>query len=569
MAVSSVLFISILSTLLLVSQTVANSSLGLLGVEKKNLHLYQEKNGQFICLDGSKKIPFSAINDDYCDCPDGSDEPGTSACPNGKFYCANEGHIPAYIRSSRVNDGVCDAECCDGTDEYDGKIQCPNLCKEVGKEHRKMLRQIAAIQSEGARIKREYIKFGKEKKKKAQIELAKLEAEIIVLKERLGEVQSEKEKLEKEEQEAKSKSAKKTLQCPIECSSNARDTLFTLRSQVRERVEKLQEKVNQFDEHVDRLLQVLRDLKANHNQNYHDMAVKEAVTALEEFEREFEKEETIVGDGGEANEVESETVDEELDGLFNEAIEKIETTNVEVVENGQMDEETTEIVRGKSSVSRLLNVILPSRVQEFIGSLARRVQQSLHIRFIGVTRYDADTARREFDKIDEKVREVERRISENKAELEKDYGPEEEWAKLNGECLSFDSGEYTYSVCLFGSATQKSNRDYASTHLGSFERWAGSGEKGTLEYYSGQLYEHGTRCWNGPERSVKVSIECGKENKITSVTEPEKCEYFIKMMSPAACPLEAQTINQQAHQENGVERSQEKPQANEHKHEEL
>ena len=37
------------------------------------------------------------VNDDYCDCNDGSDEPGTAACSNGSFYCVNKHFKGNYI----------------------------------------------------------------------------------------------------------------------------------------------------------------------------------------------------------------------------------------------------------------------------------------------------------------------------------------------------------------------------------------------------------------------------------------------------------------------------------------
>ncbi|KAG7249581.1 hypothetical protein CRUP_006030 [Coryphaenoides rupestris] len=96
--------------------------------EEAYKRFYRERKS-FLCIDGSKLIPFEQVNDDYCDCQDGSDEPGTAACPNGRFYCINLGFHPQYIPSSRVNDGICD--CCDASDEYNSHTRCLNTCRSV------------------------------------------------------------------------------------------------------------------------------------------------------------------------------------------------------------------------------------------------------------------------------------------------------------------------------------------------------------------------------------------------------------------------------------------------------
>ncbi|XP_060526312.1 glucosidase 2 subunit beta [Cylas formicarius] len=116
------------------------------GTHPQEEHFYVPRYGKFVCIKSMEILEFNKVNDDYCDCLDGTDEPGTNACPNGVFYCSTTTEhrkFPKLVPSAKVNDGICD--CCDGSDEYknlqllnvDRQMQektghylvpCPNAC---------------------------------------------------------------------------------------------------------------------------------------------------------------------------------------------------------------------------------------------------------------------------------------------------------------------------------------------------------------------------------------------------------------------------------------------------------
>jgi len=87
-------------------------------LEKFNENVRKSEDQVLMCEDG---ITSAILNDDFCDCPDGSDEPATSACSDvlvqqSLFQCLDgEGKI----YTSRVKDGVKD--CDDGSDERDNE----------------------------------------------------------------------------------------------------------------------------------------------------------------------------------------------------------------------------------------------------------------------------------------------------------------------------------------------------------------------------------------------------------------------------------------------------------------
>ena len=110
----------------------------------------------------------ASLTDDYCDCDDGSDEPGTSACPNSLFFCANKGYKSKDVFSSMVNDGVCD--CCDGSDEWQTGA-CENDCIALGAANRAKAEERARLVAKGYEIATQWAARGEASRQSSQAEL--------------------------------------------------------------------------------------------------------------------------------------------------------------------------------------------------------------------------------------------------------------------------------------------------------------------------------------------------------------------------------------------------------------
>lgn len=84
----------------------------------------QEAAGEAAAGSGKAVIDCARVNDNFADCADGSDEPGTSAASHlgVRFTC----HDGATTPTSFVDDGICD--CCDGSDERSPRERCRNTC---------------------------------------------------------------------------------------------------------------------------------------------------------------------------------------------------------------------------------------------------------------------------------------------------------------------------------------------------------------------------------------------------------------------------------------------------------
>ncbi|THH05009.1 hypothetical protein EW145_g5112 [Phellinidium pouzarii] len=496
------------------------------------------------CLDGSKTISWEAVNDDYCDCLDGSDEPGTSACPNATFYCKNEGHIGATIRSSHVSDGLCEPECCDGSDEQSSV--CPNICEQVGKEYRVKVEAETKIRKTGAKIRSTYVSFANKEKKRLEDLVAASSREVASREKEVERLRDILDRTESTSAAALEQKKESPLYQSLLTHSAA------LKSLKREH-EKLASREKT-------LTDILSSLRAGYNPNYQDMAVLEAVRGYEFYaglpssnDRDRAKEEEVDVEA-DAEELEKELEEEKLgDGEWSKEQLEQELDDLLNADHVSLLLEHDQHVGTDSAQSILFD--LSSYIPDAFVPQYELVRDSVvsFLETLGVAHgtggssYDSSKARSMFQNAEHDLGQVRREKEEAQRELARLFDPEwfgteGEWKKLDGLCLNKDTGDYTYEVCLFGEARQKPNKGGSSFSLGKFNHWntANGIKPGSPAYYLRQKYTKGARCWNGPERSVALVLECGTENAILSVSEPEKCEYQLMGTSPVLClPLDA------------------------------
>ncbi|KAG6947254.1 hypothetical protein JG688_00015626 [Phytophthora aleatoria] len=456
---------------LLPAASCASSSVQIRGVAPSDQATYL--SSEFSCVVGGRatNLPISRVNDEFCDCDDGQDEPGTAACSyliNAQFHCENDGFFPGKIHTSRIHDGICD--CCDGSDEaIDGKSPCPNTCTAAADKFRKEAEQ-----------RLEVVKTGFEKRQ-ATIngEIAEYfngaqKAEATTLKELAG------------------------------------LKLLKDRVTVHKDREELKEKKYRMD--IARQKQAEgHEGEETSKQQFSDAAEQEAVEALD-----FEGLDAVrvADDDVPVNSAEDERASEVLDsrrGTVKSLVELPDGTRIPLADYLRMNHNkqaptkklaprTAEEMRREDFLGPLFNGGAEGRKR--IGLYALRTIEQNEKREAAKVDYGPDRA---YFALKDKC--IEKRIEKYEYKFCAFGEVKQDHTKL-GKWDGWAVGDTNDSS---------------------------SGEGNDKVVHTKMRYSKGQRCYKGPERSVLVHLECGKHDEILSVDEPSTCVYQMIVRSPLAC----------------------------------
>ncbi|KAK4177226.1 putative glucosidase 2 subunit beta precursor [Triangularia setosa] len=521
------------------------------GVGPEFVKFFESKT-VFPCISNpSITLKASQVNDNSCDCPDGSDEPGTAACANidplspeqplpgsvtgttnttaalPGFWCVNAGHIGSYLPFMYVNDGICDYElCCDGSDEYahTGGVQCENRCDSIGKEYRRLEEGRRQNKERSAKKRRTLVKESRELRRRVEVKIANLKTEVRDLDAKKAELQAKFEEVERSERGkvVKSEGRGGKLGVLVGLAKSRVNELRNTLDKIMDQRDDLQDKVDQLED-------ILTKLKEEYNPNFNDEGVKAAVKAWEDYAAGQTSE--TKGDLADSDIMEVLKEDSETSGINWAEFETGEASDIDVVYNW----EAYLPAPVRDYVHQKLNFLRGWAIEN--GILADNPTSGGESRLITAAREALDSASNAHAV---KLGQLE----EEQRELEKDYGPDDIFRALKGKCISGEAGEYDYELCWFDKTTQKSKKGHGNTNMGNFARidkefvdeeerldgkGLGKGQRLVLRY------ENGQGCWNGPNRRTDVYLGCAETDEVWRTVEAEKCVYRMEVGSPAAC----------------------------------
>lgn len=449
-------------------------------------------------------VPTSRINDNYCDCLNGEDEPGTSACNSGKFWCVNDGFRGQYVHHSWVDDGHCD--CCDGSDEAPGV--CRNSCIAEGQRARREAQLTATTIMRGVAKRQGYAEEGK---------LAK-ELDL----ERLNQVKKEIREMEPKLQLSRARASElETL----------RDHQKRLRSVATDSVESQSgphnNDVEERDlEAVDKNIPLVDDI-TNSATGSEGSEIQKAEGAADTLQVE-----DTASAVREANpwSAEGSVADAEMrdDHNANDSQDH-DDPGRNVVGSGKSLQDIELFCAELSSNGR---GTLFRNAQYFVALAYFRVRRTLpHFGWNCLRQSHVESclqrARVARNELVDKKHALEKEVSDIEKRLSFDYGHDEAFRKLEGTCLRQPLGQYEYEICHFDKVVQYEHGSVVAT-LGRWSGWHNAGNQA-------MIFKDGDHCWNGPSRSVTVSLTCGEAEKIITVDEPSRCVYRMTLSTPTSC----------------------------------
>lgn len=581
----------------LIDRSVSVASIDNLGIAPEDENYYKGlSSGAIKCKDGSKKFTKAQLNDDFCDCPDGSDEPGTSACPSGKFYCKNAGHIPQFIYSSRVNDGICD--CCDGSDEHDGKVKCPNTCWEVGRVARDKLKKKIATFQEGITVRKKEIEEAKLAIAKEEAEISKLKNEEKILKGRVEQLKEKKEQIEKAEEEERLKkekeenARKEANDAKLEPSKAEEKTEVqeeAVKSDIHDKIGLLEDSPSVKDvveghdkaadeeqhgdhsvsdeSHVDEVEQVPEDSsqhpeikeESSTNNNKADVSSgneeKDATENTESLSKEelgraigsrwlgkkSEQETESVGAGTDSDHDEalSDTHEEEYHGYDSDVDDRKYDDDGEHKYDDDDSEDQVEDLAGEDHDSSSSHKSDSDDDSDFGDTAAttspswtEKIQRTVKRIFRAVNLFRTPVNISDADSIRKEYDEASSKLTKVESKL----------SSLKQK-LKHDFGPEKEFYSFHGQCFESKENKYtykicpfkqATQVEGYSTTGLGNWDKFEDSYRTMQ-FTNGDHCWNGPNRSLKVKLRCGLKNELTDIDEPSRCEYLAFLSTPALC----------------------------------